>query len=560
MTALSLISAFVALNGGFQQNKPGIDVYRVESGNRFVLKQDDSLTGEVTFRVIMQTTSPVQAVEFYVGDDLRESDGSTPYEFKLDTLSEEDGKVKLRFKGFTTEGQNAEKVISVNIDNGVGMGAAAHVEKGQGLMSERKYDAAITEGRIALKADKDNIPAKILLAQANFGLGIYDKAQKFAEDVLEVEKKNRPAREVLISIKTNQGFSTNSRGAGDRKDTIAQIKKAFMTAAEIRGQILQEDLESKSGAKDSLEYLDAAIRAKRYSLVIDALEKKIASDYSNNDLNNRLLYSYVRLNRLTEADLFLKKLKKFGAPDGYAFALSAIVYAEAGNDTQSDNEIKEALLNSPDSLGVKTAQAYIAVKRNRPSVLAAAAGSLLREGENRSEAFYFIATLQNRLGKINEGRKAFEAAVRADATDHDMFVEQGIEALSLAKMAGVEAKDREFQYEYARAMFDVALQIRDNSSQALSGIALVLMYQKRYDDALKFADAATRANANYAAAWYTHAATLSYKRQDARASLAKAQKIDPRNLQGRTLPDIEVAFSYFNTTGRTPVVSSPARG
>jgi tetratricopeptide (TPR) repeat protein len=513
----------------------------------------------VSFRVIMQTTTPIQAVEFYVGDDLRESDGSTPYEFKLDTLSEEDGKVKLRFKGFTSEGQNAEKVITVNIDNGVGLGAAHHVEKGQGFLTERKYEAAATEGRIALKADKDNIPAKILLAQANFGLGQYDRAQKFAEDVLDVDKKNRSAREVIISIKVSQGFTTISKSAGDRKDTIASIKKAFSTAADLRTQILTEDLESKSANKESLEYLDSAIRAKRYPLVIDALEKKLASNYDNNELNNRLLYAYVRLNKITEADLFLKKLKKFGAPDGYALALSAIVYAEGSNDTMSDNEIKEALLNSPDSLGVKTAQAYIAVKRNRPSVLSAAAGALL-QGESRSEAYYFIAALNNRLGKINEGRKAFEAAVRADATDHDMYVEQGIEALALSKRPGVESKDREFQYEYARGMFDIALQIRDNSSQALSGIALTLLYQKKYDEALKFADAATRANTNYAAAWYVNAAALSYKRLDARASLAKAQKIDQRNLEGRTLPDVEVAFTYFNTTGRTPVVSTPSRG
>ena len=34
-------------------------------------------------------------VEFYVGNDLRESDTSTPYEFKLDTLTEPDGDLKV---------------------------------------------------------------------------------------------------------------------------------------------------------------------------------------------------------------------------------------------------------------------------------------------------------------------------------------------------------------------------------------------------------------------------------------------------------------------------------
>ena len=218
MNALSILTAFLSLHGAAHQKNLVLDIYRVTGNTRVMVKNGDSLTGEVQFRAIVQTDHPIQAVEFYVGDDLRESDGSTPYEFKLDTLSEEDGNIKLRFKGFTTEGQNVEKVLNLVVDNGVSKGAEFHVNKGNDLIASGKYDDAITEGRIAQKADKASLGARILLARANYAKGAFDKAQKFAEDALELDKNNRAAKEVIISLKVQQAFNAVSRTTEDRRD------------------------------------------------------------------------------------------------------------------------------------------------------------------------------------------------------------------------------------------------------------------------------------------------------------------------------------------------------
>ena len=141
-----------------------------------------------------------------------------------------------------------------------------------------------------------------------------------------------------------------------------------------------------------------------------------------------------------------------------------------------------------------------------------------------------------------------------------MYVEQGNEAIALSLMAGVAAKDKDFQLDYARAMYDLALMCRDNSAQALSGIAITALYQKKNKEALSFAEAATKASPTYAAGWYTYAAALSASRLDARAALSNSMKLDARNLQGRSMPDQALAFRYFNSTGRTPVISVPSRG
>lgn len=560
MNALSLISALLAFHAPAHHRALSLDVYRMSAGGRTLVKSGDMLTGDVQFRVVVQTDHPVQAVEFYVGDDLRESDGSTPYEFKLDTLAEDDGNIKLRFKGFTTEGQNAEKVFTLNIDNGVNKGADFHVAKGNEFFTNGKYDEAITEGRIAQKADKNSLGARLLLANANFRKGIYDKAQKFAEDALELDKDNRAAKEVIISLKVVQAFNAVSRNSEDRRDVIDSIRKGLTDAIKFRTSLVNSDVERAAANKTSVEYLDAAIRARRYSLVIDAVAPTLKGNFKNNELNNRLIFAYLMTNQIGEADTLLKSVKKFGEYDAYTFALAAVVATIQGSDSTADDMIKEALLNSPDSLGLKTAQAYIALKRDKPKALADAASALIRENDSRSETYYFAAALNNRMKRVEQGRRFFEMALRADAADHDMYIEQGNEAISLAYTPGVSVKDRDFQLEYANAMFNLALQCRESSSQALAGIALVDLYQKKYKEGLNMAEAATKIGSSYSAGWYVYAAALSLNRIDARAALAKAQELDPRNLAGRSMPDPDLAFKYYNTTGRTPVISVPSRG
>jgi predicted Zn-dependent protease len=171
-----------------------------------------------------------------------------------------------------------------------------------------------------------------------------------------------------------------------------------------------------------------------------------------------------------------------------------------------------------------------------------------------------MAALNNRLGRVDQGRRSFEKALKADAIDHDMYVEQGNEAISLALMKDVAEKDQQNQFEYARTMYELALKCRENSGQALSGMSIVLLMQKKVDESVSYAEAATKATPLYAGAWYTLSAAMSAKRLDARTALAKASQLDARNLQGRSMPDAKIVFRYFNTTGRTPVVSPPARG
>ncbi|RYG29663.1 tetratricopeptide repeat protein, partial [bacterium] len=149
-------------------------------------KTGETITGERAFRVTVSAKNPVTKVEFYVGSDLRDSDSSTPYEFRVDTLAETDGDLKIRFVAYTTAGEKGEKTITLKVDNGLSKGVEFHVEHANTLLSDGKYAEALVAGRIALQIDPKNVPAHIALARANIGLNKFDSAQKFAEDALAI--------------------------------------------------------------------------------------------------------------------------------------------------------------------------------------------------------------------------------------------------------------------------------------------------------------------------------------------------------------------------------------
>jgi hypothetical protein len=141
------------------------------------VKNGDVLSVEKTFVVKVVSKNPVNQVEFYVGDDLRETDSSTPYEFHFDALSEPEGELKLKFAAYASDGESASKTITVRVDNGISQGADFHVQKAQESLIESKWDEAIRASRIALKAKPGFNPARMAesayaTAVASVGVGI----------------------------------------------------------------------------------------------------------------------------------------------------------------------------------------------------------------------------------------------------------------------------------------------------------------------------------------------------------------------------------------------------
>jgi len=545
------------------------------------IKDGEAITGERSIRVTASATnSYITQVEFYVGNDLRDSDTSTPYEFKIDSLAEPDGTLQLKFRAYSESGQNAEKVVNVKIDNQLGRGVAYHLEQGQAALTDRKFREAIVSGRIALRIDEKNVPARILLARANFGLNVFDSAQKFAEDALAIEPNNVQALDLVAATNLRRSLNLVAREGGNRSEFIANSKIAMKTAVEARRKALDLAVDNFGPVTEAnlKAYSDAAIRASRFSLAISQLGPAFDKDNRDASIANRLAYAQMRSGRVNDALKTMALHKRYGKPDAYGYALLAVLESEASGATASDEAMKEALLSDPNNLGVQTAQAYLALRNNRVATLRQLANSAARDAGGIPEVLYYRSAVSNRLGDYGAARRFFGQAVLAEPAFEAAYIEAGNESLAILQSGRQVAADQtRYFYESAQAMYEAALAARPESVDALCGLALVAMFQNKPQDAINFAEAAVRANPEDGAAYY--AASGAYSKMAsaltrtgggqfnpdvtkfgrlAQEAITKANQLDPRNLGGRVIPRESDLWQYLTEAGR-PVVMTPPR-
>lgn len=504
-------------------------------------KNGDTISGERSFRVTVTASNPVTGVEFYAGSELKDKDTSTPYEFTYDTLLDSDGKITLKFRAFTTEGEEGSATVNLTIDNGMGKGVDFHLGAARDALTESNWEVAIKSARVALKIDAKNNEARYLLARAYMGQGKLDKAQKFVEDAAEAQPNDPKVSELLTAIRLRQAFATVNRPGSDRTEVLNGMLESYRGAIAARQKTVDALVEAVGApsATNLVAYADANLRAGRYGAVVSALEGPFQADQRNVDIGNRLAYAQLRALRTQDALTTLTQVKKFGQPNAFTYAELAIALAEADNGSGSDDALKDALLAGSDDPSVLSAQAFIALKFVRRKVgtntrlflnyddatgmdaaaklesrqvLKSSLDQLLQDSGNRTEVLTYASALNNRLDEYTKGQSYFERAVLADPLNADAFIEQANRSIALALRGTPSQEELDQRYDTARIHFQAALEARPSSAEALTGLCLVASLQGKHQDAVKWGEAAVRAAPEYAAgqialgAVYTHAA------------------------------------------------------
>lgn len=569
-----------------------------------------AIAGTQNFRLLAQSESLVTSVEFYVNDSLRDTDSSTPYEFTIDTLQEDDGPIKVRFDAYNEKGQKGTVSLNLRIDNGTGRGIEFHLEKGREALAASKWDDAILAGRVALKIDPASSPARLLLSRANFGKGVNDLAQKYLEDVLAVEPKNEDALNLLAGIEIERAFSTFTTSGAQRMATISQIDSALKRAAQTRASLLAERVDALGEATAELNpaRLRTLAAADRYNRIAQELSGRAQNDPQNTLLQNWTIYGLMRAGRYQEALTLYGRYERLGQPDAYGLALGAVLKQFLGDEEGSLAAEKKAVQADSSSPALLVARTYLALRRGsqtqfspddsdgdrRENVLVRRQGAaaefgnltaeLLKADDSSPVTRYYLSTVQLQRGQFDESIANLKRALLAEPSFFEAYIERANQILLYTFNNRLSQDETNAQRALARAFFNAALGARPESFEALTGLSLMAGLEGNMEECIRLGEAAVAASPGYGPAHFTLAAAYSTVRARlntrvanerdrekraalekesatwmgrARASIDAAVKVDPLNIRGRTIPPFDVAWRYYYVHGRTPLIPAP---
>lgn len=538
------------------------------------LQPGEVISGSREIRVsVGEVKGLVQQVEFYLNGDLRETVSGYPYIFKLNSLDLDDGDAKLEFQVQTTEGEKGSASVTVKIDNGVDKGVAYHVKQAQDYLSDSKFAEAEISGRLALKAAKklqdsgtnfdekrDLNPARVVLARAYLGLAKYDRAQKFAEDALAADPNNSSLMSLVGGVNLKRALHMVDRD-GDPDQARERVKSALISAIDRQKAILEERLDKlgEPTLQNAIEYADLAMRAGRYPRAVKALLSPVQKNPERADLGNRLAYAQMKAERYSDARATLRALQRQGRVNAYTYALEAILDNLAGQTEATEADIKEAILNGGDDLGVQLAQAHLAIQNGKMGVLGEILQKVHKDFHDAPEIDVYLSSYMTRTGKPEAARMFFEQAVLENPLLTEAFLLEARSALILAASPKASRDQREFQLKTSRMYYDVALATRNESAEALLGVAFCEAFAGNADKSISMAQAAVAASPTYAAAPYAVAAFYRSARNvdDAEKYFAIAQKLDKANLEGKDMPKAFDALRYFLRYGAGPIITPP---
>jgi len=522
------------------------------------VKEGDVLGGAYTLVVTCDAASTVTQVEFYLDDNLVNSDSSTPYEFKLDTLTEPEGDHVLTIAAYTTDGSSKTEKVKFKIDNKIALGAKAHTERAEEALRDQKFDDALFAGRVALKADPKYVPAMIVLGRAYLGKGVYDEAQKYLDDATEAQPTNYYAWDMLAQLQVRKAINVRVTGA-DLAKAAEDEKIAYMAAIDAHRKSLDIQLNNLGNptAANRAQRLDLMQRMGHLSEARAEVKVANGNELNNVQMLNTGMYLDLRRSSLADAQKTYSDITKKGLADGITYALGACLASLQGDDANADVRIQQAIKMDRSSLLIKLAQAFVTVDRGKNAAARALAGDLASSDYVDPQVFYYLARIYYELGEYEQSRSAYENALIQDPMIAEIYVSRGLEALRESTRATGDAQKR--LRGIADNYFEIALKAKPESPDALIGKGLVSAYSGDKSGALKYGAAAQVVGGQAAWVNYVVSGLFAYGGQldKANNSLQTAVKQNPTGIAIIAIPSVADSFKYLVKWGRTPVLVHP---
>jgi len=524
------------------------------------IKSGDKIAGKVEVKVTVTADSTVNSVEFYVNDELRHTDTSTPYQYTLDTLPEKEGALKLTVGAYTSAGESKKLELALIVDNGVSLGAKYHVDNAIKFLQVSKWDEALQAARVALKADENSADAKVAMARAYMGKEEFDKAQQWAEDAM-ITAPSVQVHELLAVINADRAFTIISR-SGERGDALKNIVQAMKAAVVQKKASVDLQIKEAGPITDAnrLQVVDLLLQKHDYSAARRHLLERFNEGSPDLKIGNRLIYATFRSGRIDEAFRLVELMRKKEVMDSTTYALDAALRAYYRHWDLAEAAIKDGGFDDANNPALISAAAYVALMQGDKAAAGSQVRRMLDKSVNDSAALYFMQTLMFFTGQYSEARNYFHKTIVKDPLTFESFIERGYEALAIVQNPpeGFE-KDKPIVLEQALSFFELAAEVKPDAAAALNGIALAKLYQGKSAEALAMAKAAVAAGPEFPWAHYTLAAAFNAT-GDYRAAIKEVDaggRLDPHILRGRTVPTTAQAYDYTYRYARIPLLVMP---
>lgn len=537
------------------------------------VKDGQTISGDFKFEVRVQSSVLVNSVEFYLDDDLRSTDESTPYEFTIDTLVEKEGKVTATFAAYNTNGESVKKSFNLVIDNDLGKGIQFHIDAANEQTRVGNYRDAIQSARKALKIDKNNNEARMAMARANYAAQIYDIAQKFAEDVVISDPDNADAKALLAAINLKRAFG--ARGS-NQAETNKLIGEALKAAASAQRDIIiaqSQAVPEPAAGESIIPWIDAQLKARRFTAVAAKLRPDFEKNIDDPALANRFIYALLNSGRIEEAIKSVNIVDKYGSPDAYSYALKAAALQLVGETVASEAAEKEVLLEDPTGALTKFLQAHLSIARKRSNLLPGFVRELEATHPDAAILNYYKSTQSFFSQNYDQAVTDFETGLLANPASPALLVERGNQVLESLFSSNLNDEARKERAQLARSYFEAALTAQPDSFEALNAVAIANLALGATEEAISYAKAAVAAGPEYGGAYFTLAGALRQAqveaaqdinkreiandyRNQSQAALDRAGQLDKR-LKNQFAPAARAAWLYAYGEGRIPVLPIP---
>jgi CRISPR/Cas system-associated protein endoribonuclease Cas2 len=407
------------------------------------------------------------------------------------------------------------------------------------------------------------------MARAQYAANRMDVAQKYAEDVLFSDASNTDAKALLAAINLRTAFSAPGSNAKERNEIIA---KALKSAAETQASLLTDAADKVPLSADP-KAIDVHLRARRFSQVASLLRGNWEKNIDNPALTNRLLYTLLMAGRTDEFRKVYSTFTKYGSPDGYSYALMAVVAQLAGDKAGTDSAEKEVILEDPNSQTTKLLQIYLALSKGQYANMATMIGDLEKAGVPTAVVNNYKASNAFLGNNFDLAAKSMREALLADPSSVPVLIEQGnqiFQSIGAQNLSGTDLSDRA---TLALAYFEAALASSPSSFEALCAITMTHILLGNNEKAVSFGRAAAAAGPEYAGSHFILSGALRLAQIEAQktpggrpqatayrtemeAALKRASELDAR-LKNIIAPGAQQAWGYLYRSGRMPILPLP---